>query len=49
VLPRLVAWLEEGRYEPPEIGAPILRVDTTDGYAPAIAQITAFVQNTRKA
>lgn len=42
-LPRLVQWLDEGRYEPPEIGAPTMRVDTTDGYAPTLEQIVAFV------
>lgn len=43
-LPRLVAWLEQGLYEPPEIGVPVLRVDTTDGYAPALEQLVSAIR-----
>jgi hypothetical protein len=30
------------RYEPMDIGVPVLTVDTTDGYDPPIAEILAF-------
>jgi hypothetical protein len=30
--------------EPVEIGAPVLRVDTTDGYAPDLDGIVAFIR-----
>jgi hypothetical protein len=43
-LPRLVAWLAEGRYEPPAVGAPTVRVVTTAGYAPTFEAILAFVR-----
>src|SRR5919199_1966221 len=43
-LPRLVAWLEEGRYEPPEIGAPVVRMDTSDGYSPTLEDVVAAIQ-----
>ena len=46
-----IAALEKGipqdaweRAEPIEIGAPVLRVDTTDGYAPDLDGIVAFIR-----
>jgi predicted kinase len=33
------------RAEPVEIGAPVLRVDTTDGYAPALDTILEFIRS----
>lgn len=30
--------------EPVEIGAPVLRVDTTDGYSPSLDEIVAFIR-----
>jgi predicted kinase len=42
--PRLTAWLAEGRYEPPEIGARIIRLDTMDGYAPSLAAVAALIR-----
>jgi len=46
-----IAGLERGipqdaweRAEPVEIGAPVLRVDTTDGYAPDLDAIVAFIR-----
>ena len=32
------------RAEPVEIGAPVLRVDTTDGYAPSLDEIVAWIR-----
>jgi predicted kinase len=34
VLPEVTAGLDDGRWEPPDLDAPLVRVDTTDGYAP---------------
>jgi hypothetical protein len=47
-LPRLVAWLAEGRYEPPALSAPTLRVDTTADYVPTFETIVAFIQAIRR-
>ena len=43
-LPRLIDGLARGAYEPPALDIPVVRVDTTDGYAPAFARIVALVQ-----
>jgi hypothetical protein len=45
-LPRLKAWLAEDRYDLSALDGtlPVLRVDTTDGYAPAFEEIVAFAQ-----
>ena len=34
-------------FQPLELGVPTLRVDTTDGYAPAFEEIVAFVRSAR--
>ncbi len=39
----LGADLDAGEFEPPDLGIPLLRVDTTDGYQPALAEVVAFV------
>ena len=43
VLPDLLRNLAAGAYEPLDLGIPTLRVDTSAGYAPALAEIVAFV------
>jgi predicted kinase len=50
----LLAALDSGRltfdlFDPPEIDAPILRVDTTDGYHPNLEEIISFIDAQRAA
>lgn len=45
-VPSLRDDLEAGRYEPLDLSVPTLRVDTTDGYAPPIDEILAFLRDT---
>lgn len=42
-LPDLLRHLDAGVYEPLDLQVPTLRVDTTAGYAPGLAEIVAFV------
>lgn len=37
--------LEAGRFEPPDLSIPTLRVDTADGYDPSIDEIIAFLRD----
>lgn len=37
--PRLIDGLARGAYEPPHLGVPVIRVDTTSDYAPPFEQI----------
>ena len=46
-VPDLLAALESGAIEPLDLGVPVLRVDTSDGYAPAWDQILDFVRSAR--
>lgn len=39
----LAADLDAGEFEPPDLGIPVLRVDTSEGYRPPLAEILAFV------
>jgi predicted kinase len=39
----LRAAVENGTFEPLDLGVPTLRVDTTDGYRPGIEEVLAFV------
>lgn len=43
-LPGVLAALDAGIYEPLALSAPTLIVNTTDGYAPAFADIVAFIR-----
>lgn len=39
----LAADLDADEFEPPDLGIPVLRVDTSDDYQPPLADILAFV------
>lgn len=36
--------LEEGEFEPPRLGVPVLRVDTSDRYDPPLDEVVAWVR-----
>ena len=44
VVPRLWQTLQDGSFEPLNLGVPTLLVDTTDGYVPALPEIVKFVR-----
>jgi predicted kinase len=44
VVPRLRQTLRDGSFEPLALGIPTLLVDTTDGYAPDLPQVLAFLR-----
>lgn len=46
IVPELAAGMDDGRWEPPDLGAPVLRVDTTDGYAPDFDAIVETIMRT---
>ena len=39
--------LSSGRHEPLDLKVPLIRVDTTNGYAPSLQEIRAFIVRTR--
>jgi predicted kinase len=43
-LPSLRKILRQGRFDPLDIDAPLLRVDTHDGYIPSLAAVLAFIE-----
>ncbi|MGH2351625.1 MAG: AAA family ATPase [Chloroflexota bacterium] len=45
-VPRLLAGLDAGSFEPLDLGVPVLRVDTTAGYRPGFEAIVAWVDLT---
>lgn len=46
LLPGVLAGIDAGLYQPLNIPVPLLRIDTTDGYAPDFSHIMAFIRAT---
>ncbi|MCL4544619.1 MAG: ATP-binding protein [Chloroflexi bacterium] len=44
VLPGLLAGLDAGIYQPLDLPAPLLRIETSDGYHPELNRIVAFIR-----
>ncbi len=47
-LPEVLAGLDEGRFEPLELGIPTLRVNTADGYSTPIEQMVDFCRRPQR-
>jgi len=46
-LPGVLDRLAAGAFDPLDLPAPVLRIDTTDGYAPLWPEIVCFVRDAR--